>query len=435
MEVELPRLAVEKVVLPSGLRVLVCPMEGRVSCSTVFAVNIGSRVERPKEEGIAHFIEHLVFKGGQRWRSAHAVAEAIERLGGAINASTDREQTAFWTRVPAGSWESAWDVLADIVLEPAFREEDIPKEKRVVIEELRMYKDSPQDYVESLFDEALWPHHALGRDVAGDEESVMQLTRNQVLSFHGEEYRPDQVVVCVTGGCSSDTVLRGVEERLQHLDIPPTASSRISVPPPDLQKAFVWNPRDTEQTNVVLGTRGLAYTDERRFPLDLALTILGDGMSSRLFVRLREDAGLVYDVRASMTNYCDAGDTTIAFACDPDATVEAWDAALHTVDGIVDEGIRPEELRKAKDYLLGHLALGLEDTGAVAEFLCEHEILLGKVLQPEELAERIEAVTADEVVTVLHDIVQVQELSCAVDGPLPNPELLKDRIEKRNANR
>ncbi len=432
MEVELPRLAVEKVTLPSGLRVLVCPMAGRVSCSTVFAVNIGSRVERPQEEGIAHFIEHLVFKGGQRWRSAHAVAEAIERLGGAINASTDREQTAFWTRVPASYWDAAWDVLADIVLEPAFREEDIPKEKRVVIEELRMYKDSPQDYVESLFDEALWPHHALGRDVAGDEESVMQLTHQQVLTFHGEEYRPDQAVVCVTGGCTGDSVLRAVEERLSHLDASRGQSTRKSDPPPSHQQPFVWNPRDAEQTNVVLGTRGVSYTDDRRFPLDLALTILGDGMSSRLFVRLREDAGLVYDVRASMTNYCDAGDTTIAFACDPEATVEAFDAALDSVDGMVGEGIRPEELRKAKDYLLGHLALGLEDTGAVAEYLCEQEILLGRILQPDELAERIEAVTADEVVTVLHDIVQTQEISCAVDGPLPERELLKERVEKRN---
>ncbi len=430
---ELPRLAVERSVLPSGLRVIVCPMAGRVSCSTVFAVNIGSRVERPKEEGIAHFIEHLVFKGGQRWRSAHAVAEAIERIGGAINASTDREQTAFWTRVPKGSWEQAWDVLADIVLEPAFREEDIPKEKRVVIEELRMYKDSPQDYVESLFDEALWPHHALGRDVAGDEESVMQLTRSQVLSFHGEEYRPEQAVVCVTGGCSGDSVLRSVEERLKHLGSSRGPSSRTSDPPPAVQKSFVWNPRDAEQTNVVLGTRGLAYTDDRRFPLDLALTILGDGMSSRLFVRLREDAGLVYDVRAAMTNYCDAGDATIAFACDPDAAVEAWDAALDTVDRMVEGGVRQEELRKAKDYLLGHLALGLEDTGAVAEYLCEQEILLGRILQPEELADRIEAVTEDEVVTVLHDIVQAQEISCAVDGPLPMRELLQERVERRNS--
>lgn len=420
--------------LPNGLRVLVVPMPQRVSFSASFSVKVGSRDEREGEVGIAHFLEHMTFKGGRRWTTAQSVSAAIEEIGGVINAATDREETSYWAKVPAHSWTTALDVLADIVTSPHLADDEIPKEKHVVIEEIRMYRDSPQDYVEALFDEALWPHHALGRDIAGDEESVMQITPSKVRAFHASYYIPGTSVLCVAGACDPSEIIGYVTERLAGFESRPEPTRR----PPDAstpQSSFVWNPRSGEQANVILGYRGVSYRDDARFGLDVLQTILGSGMSSRLFQRIREEEGLVYDIHSSMTNYSDGGDISFAFACDPERVYEAIQGVFAVIQKLLDDGIPEKELRKAKDYLLGHLELGMEDTGAVSEFFGEQALLMEKLLQPSQIMEKVEAVTSDQVLSLAQRYLGAQRVTCAIDGPLFGKERVEDTILAHNSLR
>ncbi|MFZ0215636.1 MAG: pitrilysin family protein [Candidatus Dormiibacterota bacterium] len=404
--------------LTGGARLLTAPLPDRASASLVLMFGVGSRFEDDRIGGISHFIEHLAFKGTRRRPTSKAIAEAIEGVGGVMNASTDKEVTMYWARVPADRLELAVDVLGDIVSDSQLSAPDVERERMVILEELKMYLDQPQDYVHSLFEEVMWPDHPLGRDIIGTVESVSSTTRDDLIAYLSEHYRPRNLVAGASGGIDPDRAARLVDE---HLALPGSgaASNHQTAPGPLASGNVRLLRKDTEQAHLCLGARGLSYLDDDRYVLDLVTTILGEGMSSRLFLEIREQRGLAYDVHAYTSKHRDAGYFGIYMGVDPQKAQEAVEAAVAELRRIIDEPVPVEELTKAKEFVKGRLRLGLEGTNALASWLCQQVLLTGRTQTIDEVLAKVEAVTAEDVRRVAAQFLG-GPLQAAVIGPFPS---------------
>lgn len=410
-----------------GVRLVVAPMRERASATVAFLYGTGSRHETRATSGLAHFIEHMVFKGGQRHPSARAVSEAVEGVGGALNASTDREATVFWAKVPGSELAVAVGVLADILCRPRLRSEDVRREQQVVIEELRMYEDNPQDHVQTLFDAVMWPGHPLGWDIAGTEESVMSFTSAACRRHLRRHYRRDNLVIAAAGAVDVGAVVAQVEAALDGWDgdgatpDPPSPAAPADGPPLNLV------PRRTSQANVVLGARAPSYCDPRRFALDLLNVVLGEGMSSRLFLELREERGLVYDVHSYVTRVADSGALAIALGCEPRRAPEAVRAAVGALDELATEEVDGAELERAKRYIRGRLGVQLESTSALCSHIGQQELLGPEVLGAEQIAARVDEVDAGQLRALAAEV-RSAGLRAAAIGPFRSERQLMTAI-------
>ena len=368
-------------------------------------VAVGSRYETESESGISHFVEHMVFKGGRRYATARDISEAIEGVGGVLNAATDREATVFWTRVPTAKLGLAVSVLSDMLLSPALDEAEVVKERQVVIEELRMYQDNPQDYVQIAFDALMWPDHPLGWDVAGREETVLSFTDGDCRSHLERHVLPSTLVVSVAGGFETAEAVAMIEEA-----IGPWAVGHRATPGPALPATPPSGPplrvirRSAEQANILVGARAPSYNDPDRHVADILNVILGEGMSSRLFLELRERRALVYDVHSFMSRMSDTGVLGIGLACEPRQAATALAAAVVELRKLAEERVDDAELTKAREYAKGRLLLQLESTSALCEYAGQQLLLQGKIVEPDELVARLEAV----------DVTQVRDLAARV---------------------
>jgi predicted Zn-dependent peptidase len=380
-------------------------------------VGVGSRYETEAESGISHFVEHMVFKGGQRFPTARDVSEAIEGVGGVLNAATDREATVFWTRVPVAKLGLAVSVLSDMLLSPALDPDEVVKERQVVIEELRMYQDNPQDYVQIAFDALMWPDHPLGWDVAGREETVLSFSAADCRAHLGKHMLPSTLVVSIAGGFDVDEAAGVIDDA-----IAPWAAGRaakVALPepatPPTGPPLRVIR-RTAEQANILVGARAPSYNDPDRHVAEILNVILGEGMSSRLFLELREHRGLVYDVHSFMNRMADTGVLGIGLACEPRQAATALEAAVVELRKLAETPVSDAELTKAREYAKGRLLLGLESTSALCEYAGQQLLLQGKIVEPDELVARLESVDAAQV-TALAGRLLSAGLRAAVVGP------------------
>lgn len=374
------------------------PLPGRASVAISLMVGVGSRYEDEPEAGISHFVEHMVFKGGRRYPTARAVSEAIEGVGGVLNAATDREATVFWTRVPATALPLAVSVLSDMVFHPALDPEEVTKERQVVIEELRMYEDNPQEYAQIVFDDVMWPEHPLGRDVAGSEDTVRTFTADLCRDHIARHVRPESLVVSVAGAVDPAHVERLVGAELEEWAArsrPARPEAPAATPPlgPRLRIAR----RTVEQATVLVGGRACSYLDPSRYASDLLNVVLGEGMSSRLFLELRERRGAVYDVHSYISRLRDSGVMAISLGCEPRRAASALRAALAELRRLSEELVGDEELRKAREYAKGRLQLSLESTSALCEYAGQQLLLTGTILHPDEIVQRLETVSAQDI--------------------------------------
>jgi predicted Zn-dependent peptidase len=380
-------------------------------------VAVGSRYETESESGISHFVEHMVFKGGKRYPTARDVSEAIEGVGGVLNAATDREATVFWTRVPSAKLGLAVSVLGDMLLSPVLDEAEVVKERQVVIEELRMYQDNPQDYVQIAFDALMWPDHPLGWDVAGREETVLSFTDRDCRSHLEKHVLPSTLVVSVAGGFETAHAMAMVDEA-----IGPWAAQHRATPGPALPATPASGPplrvirRSAEQANILVGARAPSYNDPDRHVADILNVILGEGMSSRLFLELRERRALVYDVHSFMSRMSDTGVLGIGLACEPRQAATALEAAVVELRKLAQEPVGEAELTKAREYAKGRLLLQLEGTSALCEYAGQQLLLQGKIVEPDELVARLEAVQATQVSELAARLLTAG-LRAAVVGP------------------
>jgi predicted Zn-dependent peptidase len=411
---------VRRTVLPSGLRVVTEQMAGTRSASIGVWVNVGSRDETPALHGCSHFLEHLLFKGTPE-RTAMEISVALDAVGGEFNAFTTKEYTVFHARVLDEDLAVAVDVLGDMITASTITPADVEAERDVILDEIAMHDDDPDDVVHNLFAQQAWGDNTpLGRPIAGTEESITAMTRAQIHRFYRRHYRPDNMVVSVAGNIDHASVVRQVRKafgREGFLDgeAAPTPSEQSEV----ARKVTAGTSstiRPLEQVNLVLGVKGMTRTDPRRYTLGVLNTALGGGTSSRMFQEVREQRGLAYSVYSFATHHADAGVVGVAVGCLPGK----YDAVLETVRAelakVAEHGLTEEEVERGKGQLKGGLVLGLEDSGSRMSRIGKAELVHDDLLTIDEVVARIEAVTLDDVSLLAKELFTQPEL-LAVVGP------------------
>jgi predicted Zn-dependent peptidase len=418
----------QRVTLPNGIRVFTESMPHLRSVSIAFYFGVGARYEPDPIAGASHFIEHMLFKGSQQFPSAQVISEAIEGVGGVLDAATDKEVTVYSAKVASQHFALAMRLISDMAQRPLMQAEEIEKERGVIIEELSMYRDSPADWVNVLADEAMWPGQPLGREVAGTRETVTALSRETLLDYKARHYTPSNLVVSVAGNDSHQQVMETLAELLG--DWPDAAAPRWSPSPISATAERVrLETRPTEQTNLCLLTPGIAHTDPRHYAMTLLNAALGDGMSSRLFIEIRERLGLAYDIGSAPSYFHDTGSFTISAGVEPkrvDATIRA---AIDELRKLCAEPLRPEELARVKEYTKGRMALRLEDTYSVAAWMGGQEIISGESLELDEVMARVDAVTAEQAQALARDLFTSDGLRLAVIGPQDDAAALERLLE------
>tara|TARA_B100000749_G_scaffold154438_1_gene118570 strand:+ start:8325 stop:9587 length:1263 start_codon:yes stop_codon:yes gene_type:complete len=402
-------------VLDNKLRVLTSTMAHTQSISMVICVGAGSRYESDELAGVSHFIEHLPFKGTESWPTARAVSEAIEGVGGVMNASTDREMTVFWCKVARLHYKTAFAVLMDMVLNSRLDPEEVEKEREVIQEELRMTYDQPSYRVDLLIDEAMWPDQAMGRDVGGTLETVADIQQKDIREYMHQQYNPANTVVAVAGNVTHEEVVGMLAETTR--DWKPLESLDWELATDNVEGPLVKvERRRSDQTHLCLGVPGLSLTHPDRYAFNLMNTILGDGMSSRLFLNLREEQGLAYDVHSSSSNYRDTGALVVYCGVEPSKTNDAVKTIVKEFQGM-HQAPSEQELNKAREYSKGRLLLRMEDTRAVASWLGAQELLQDSVRTPEEVVESLDAVTPADIARVAKNFLNDDKMRLAVVGP------------------
>jgi len=394
------------------------------SASVAVFVPVGSRHEDDEHAGLSHLLEHLAFKGTRRYPEPGTLSQAVEGVGGSVNASTDRELTVFSAKVPAERADAALDAVGELSLHPLLRRRDLVAEKPVIVDEIRMYVDSPADHVFTLFDQLLYGRHPLGREIAGTIGSVRRATHRAVVGHWRSAYRPSAIVLAAAGAVDHDEVARiasGWHAAGPAEDGPVRrAPIAAAAPEPAAAGALRVSHRRLSQGNLCLGMPGVARDDPDRWAVDLLGAILGDGMGSRLFLELRERRSLVYDVSTFSATYADTGTFGVHAGFDPEDAERVVRAILDELDRITTEPVTPGELDRARAYTRGRLELRMEDSGAVAGWIGTGETLLPRVMTVEEVIARLEAVTVDDLLRVARRYLAPAEARLAVLGPFPS---------------
>nr|WP_235987024.1 pitrilysin family protein [Halosaccharopolyspora lacisalsi] len=415
---------VRRTVLPGGLRVVTESVPGVRSASVGCWVDVGSRDENRAQAGAAHFLEHLLFKGTSR-RSAARIAEEIDAVGGELNAFTSPEHTCYYAHVLDTDLSLAVDLLCDVVFDAVNSSHDVDVERGVVLEEIAIRDDDPQDMAHELFTSTVLGDHPLGRSVLGTEESVRAMSRARVHGFYRHRYAPPRMVVSVAGNISHEHVLellhKALGERIAgsaRPEPPRTGAARLP-----RQQRLSLRSDDSEQAHLLLGCRTFDRHDERRHALGVLNAALGGGMSSRLFQRVREQRGLAYTVYSDITSYAETGTFAVYAGCQPDRLEEVNGVIREVLAEVADEGLTDAEVARGRGQLRGGLVLALEDTASRMSRLGRHELDYGQYLGVERTLRRIDAVTGQDVAELAADLLR-RPLSTAVVGPYADSDEL-----------
>jgi predicted Zn-dependent peptidase len=372
----------------------------------------GSRHEPVEQSGIAHFVEHMLFKGTTT-RSAEDIAQTIDSIGGQMDAFTAKEYASYYIKVLDEHLPLAVEILSDIVMRPAFSADDVEREKKVVLEEIKMVEDTPDDLVHELFVERFWHDHPLGRPILGTKETVESFTAEGLRRYFEDVYTAPTLIIAVVGNIEHQAARELVEKYFGGL---PTSSQAIIDGPPRVVPSVLIRNKELEQSHVCLGTRGYQQDHADRYSSYILNTILGGSMSSRLFQNVREKRGLAYAVFSGLSAYRDAGSMTIYAGCANDAVAELIDVVIAEIRRLKDEPLPESELRRAKDHLKGSLMLNLESTSSRMSHLARQEIYFDRHFGLDETLAGIEVVTTDEVQRVARDLFADGALAATVLG-------------------
>jgi predicted Zn-dependent peptidase len=406
----------DRTVLPSGVRVVTERMPEQRSVSIGAWVAVGSRDESPELNGATHFLEHLLFKGTPS-RSALHIAQQFDAVGGDINAFTTREFTCFHARTLGSDLVLALDTISDLVQHASLAPADVEAERSVVLEEIAMHDDTPDDIVFDVFHETLWPAHPLGRRVQGISSTVEAMSRDAIASFYTGCYTPDNIVVAASGDVEHEAVVELVARAFGETATPkpPRGAGEI----PLVTGTLTVQERDIEQAHLVYGTQGIPRNDERRWALGLLNVVLGGGMSSRLFQEIREKRGLAYAVSSGHQGYAETGAFSIYVGCSTENVSAVMGIVREQLDAVAADGISEEELARAMGHVRGSLVLSMEEPGAAMSHIGKSELCLGEILSVEEMIARVEAVTLDDVRATASTVLASAPWSLVILGPAP----------------
>jgi len=404
----------KKTTLRNGVRIITETMPAFRSASIGIWADVGSAAEAAERRGVSHLVEHMLFKGTQR-RTARQIAEEMDGIGGNLNAFTDKETTCYYAKVMDQHLPLAADVLTDMFLNSLFDAEELAKEQKVVLEEIKMYDDSPDELIHDLFIQTMWNGSNLGAPTIGFADTVTKLTPDDLRVHMKRHYAPNSVVIAAAGNVEHDAVVEMFDRAFASFE------GLCEMPVPETPQATpntLFKTKDSEQAYVVLGTRGLSVRDERRYALSVMDTILGGGMSSRLFQEIREKRGLVYTVYSFQAAYRGAGLFAVYAGTSPQNVGECVSVIGEQFANLRENRVGDAELRLAKEHIKGSLTLSLESTSSRMIRLGRSEFSLGRELTTEEIEEKVEAVTAEEIQTLAQELLHEDNLGLCVLGPV-----------------
>jgi len=416
---------IRKKILPNGLVILSERMEHVRSVAVGIWLNSGSRQERPERNGISHFIEHMVFKGTES-RSAEEIARSVDSIGGHLDAFTAKECVSFNCVVLDEHLETAFDVLSDLVLHPLFKQEDITRERSVVMEEIKSEEDNPDYLLYEIFSQNFWKGHPIGRPVAGTKQTVGALAKSAIEEQFHLSYRPNNMVIAAAGNVDHARLLDLVAERFQHLK---RQKDELPDPVPHTHAHITLRDKPSlEQVQICLGVPSYPLPDERRYACYVLNTLLGGGMSSRLFQNIREKQGLAYSVFSDLTPYRDTGCLLVYAGTSPASTPRVVESVLHEFRDLKENLVRPEELQRAKDHLKGSMVLGMESSGSRMSNLSRQELYFGKFFTLDQMIAKIDAVTAEDIAAITRELFKSELVSLTVLGPLDGLKFTRKQL-------
>jgi predicted Zn-dependent peptidase len=413
----IPARDIETTTLANGLRVITEAMPHVRSVSVGIWIGSGSRRETADQNGLSHFIEHMLFKGTSK-RSAEDIARSVDSIGGNLDAFTAKEQVCYNTKVLDEHLSQAFDVLADLVLHPTFREEDIEKEKGVILEELKMEADSPDYLVHEIFSSNFWKDHPLGKPILGTRETVKKYDRAMLQSFYSAVYAPANMIITAAGNLSHERMAALVRQYFE--EVAPGEPLGSDPVPGTHARIALRNKKALEQVHMCLGVPSYPLPHEERFACYVMNTLLGGGMSSRLFQNIRERQGLAYAVFSELNPYRDTGCLSIYAGTSIESAPKVVQSILKEFRQLKQQTVTDEELRRAKDHLKGSLMLSLESTGSRMSNLARQEMYFSRFFTLDELVESIELVTADDVQRIAQTFFDPKQIALTVLGNLEN---------------
>ncbi len=404
---------VRKTTMPNGLRVLTEVVEEVYSASIGIWIDVGSEDETDANNGASHALEHMLFKGTEK-RTGEQIAQEIEDVGGSLGAATGKENTGYYGRVLGNKLGVAIDLLADMIMHPTLSEEDLELERQVILEEIKMYEDDPEDLVHETLVLHMWPNHPLSRPITGTEESVMKLTP-AILKKHVQDfYRPENIVVSIAGNFNED---KAIEKLKQTLGTMRGGEPKPEIPAPKFDSFIMVKDKDIEQAHIALSTRGLQVTSEKRYQLAILDLCLGGNMSSRLFQEVREKRGLVYTINTFRDTHRKTGLFGVYAACSPHQVDSVLQLIMTEFSRVKEEGFVEAEIKRAKTQLTSELLLGLESMRNRISRNVYGELFWGRQMPVEEIVADIEKVKTEDLTLLANDLLRTQDLSLVVVGP------------------
>jgi predicted Zn-dependent peptidase len=412
-------------VLPNGLVIITEPMEHVRSVSAGIWLRSGSRREPAEVNGLSHFIEHMVFKGTRR-RTAEDIAREVDSIGGMLDAFTSKEMVCFNTRVLDEHLPRAFDVLSDMLLEPKFAVEDIGRERGVILEEIRMTQDNPEDLVHELFTQNFWNPHSLARPILGTPETVSAFDRPTLESWFRRWYAPNNVVITAAGRLEHARFVELVADRFGKLEpSPQIGADPVPRPAPHIT---LRKKNELEQVHICIGVAALPMNDRRRFAVSILNNVLGGGMSSRLFQNVRERLGLAYAIFSELNAYRDAGMLSVYAGTSIDTAPKVIECIMQEFRRLKEKLLTAEELRRSKDHLKGSTLLALESTGQRMNSLARYHLYFNRYFTPEELIAMLESVTPEDVREVARDFFQLERVAASMVGNLDGFQLTRSQL-------
>lgn len=417
----------EKRILKNGVRCVLVPLPSTKAVTILVLFRVGSRYETRNTNGVAHFVEHLMFKGTKKRPSTLHISKELDRFGAEYNAFTGKDLTGYYVKIDRQRLPEAMDILFDMILHSKIAPEEIDRERKVILEEIKMYRENPLMHIDNLFESALFSGSTLGWDIAGSPESMAKIKRQDILNFTKNYYRPSRALVVICGNVD-EHVFKDVEEGMREMNEPRKPARIFTKRKLQSGKKINIEFKELEQTQLMLGWPSYKYDDERIPALSILHTVLGGTMSSRLFVAVRERRGLAYAVRTEAGSYEDTGVFAVHAGLDAGRVPEAIKVIRQELARVVKNGITSRELDDGKNTIKGRTILNLEESNDLAGWYAKQELFLSKMETPEEKFKKLDAVTRADVLRVAREIIRPSKMSAAIIGPLKDKKKLREYL-------
>lgn len=418
----------KKHTLKNGLRIILAPMQENETVTVLVMTGVGSRYETRKENGLAHFLEHMFFKGTEKRPTALDISRELDAVGAEYNAYTGKDRTAYYAKVEAHHADIALDVVSDIFMNAKIEQAEIDRERGAILQEINMYEDMPMRHLNDLWELHLYGDTPLGWEIVGPKSNIKSFQRKDFMKYLARGYVAKNVVVGVAGKFDPKIMKKMIEERFAHIRTGKKPSFKKNTVKQSKPEVFVQE-KKTDQTHMLLGVRAYDMYHPDRYTLSVLATILGGGMSSRLFMAVRERRGLAYSVQTGVESYHEAGYLATQCGVEHENLEETIHVILDEYRRIAHEPVEADELKKAKEYIKGKMAMGLEGSDDVVEYLVTQETIRGEIVLPKEKAKLVDKVTADDILRVAKDIFQDKKLNLAVIGPHPDKQKLLPLVQ------